>query len=39
LVLGSGKRLFAGPGDKLPLKLIGSAAFDPGVVHLSYAQA
>jgi dihydrofolate reductase len=39
VVLGSGKRLFAAPGDKLPLKLIDSAAFETGVVHLTYARA
>ena len=39
VVLGSGKRLFAAPGGKLPLKLIGSAAFQTGVVHLTYAKA
>ena len=39
VVLGSGKRLFAAPGDKLPLKLINSATFDTGVVHLTYTKA
>jgi dihydrofolate reductase len=39
VVLGSGKRLFGAPGGKLPLKLIGSATFDTGVVHLIYAKA
>ena len=39
VVLGSGKRLFAAPGAKLPLKLINSATFDTGVVQLSYAKA
>ena len=39
VVLGSGKRLFAAPGAKLPLKLISSATFDTGVVQLSYAKA
>ena len=39
VVLGSGKRLFAAPGDKLPLKLINSATFDTGVLHLTYAKA
>jgi dihydrofolate reductase len=39
VVLGSGKRLFAEPGSKLPLKLIGSATFETGVVHLTYAKA
>jgi len=39
VVLGSGKRLFAAPGDKLPLKLINSATFDTGVLHLTYTKA
>jgi len=39
VVLGSGKRLFAEPGDKLPLKLVDSATFGTGVVHLTYAKA
>ena len=39
VVLGSGKRLFATPGDKLPLRLIDSATFGTGVVHLTYAKA
>ena len=39
LVLGSGKRLFATPGAKLPLKLIGSVTFETGVVQLTYAEA
>ncbi len=39
LVVGSGKRLFGTPGDQLPLKLLGSATFQTGVVHLTYAKA
>ena len=39
VVLGSGKRLFAAPGAKLPLKLIDSATFDTGVVQLTYTKA
>jgi dihydrofolate reductase len=39
LVLGSGKRLFATPGARLPLKLIDSATFETGVVQLTYAKA
>ena len=39
VVLGSGKRLFAAPGGKLPLKLTGSATFETGVVQLTYAKA
>jgi len=39
VVLGSGQRLFATPGDKLPLRLIDSATFQTGVVHLTYAKA
>jgi dihydrofolate reductase len=39
LVVGSGKRLFGTPGAQLPLKLLGSATFPAGVVHLTYAKA
>jgi dihydrofolate reductase len=39
VVLGHGKRLFAEPGDKVPLKLTGSAAFETGVLSLAYARA
>ena len=39
LVLGSGQRLFGTPGGQLPLKLLGSAAFPAGVIHLTYAKA
>ena len=39
LVVGSGKRLFGTPGDQLPLKLLGSATFQTGAVHLTYAKA
>jgi dihydrofolate reductase len=39
LVAGSGKRLFTGSGDKLPLKLLDAATFDSGVVHSTYAKA
>jgi dihydrofolate reductase len=39
LVVGSGKRLFAAPGAQLPLKLLDSATFQSGVVHLTYAKA
>ena len=39
LVVGSGKRLFGAPGDQLPLKLLGSATFQTGAVHLTYAKA
>ena len=39
VVLGSGKRLFDTPEDKLPLRLINSATFETGVVHLTYAKA
>jgi dihydrofolate reductase len=39
VVLGSGKRLFATPADKLLLRLIDSATFETGVVHLTYAKA
>ena len=39
VVLGSGKRLFGDGGGKLPLTLTGSATFETGVVHLTYARA
>ena len=39
VVLGSGKRLFAAPGARIPLNLIDSATFETGVVQLSYARA
>jgi dihydrofolate reductase len=39
LVLGSGQRLFGAPAGQLPLKLLGSAAFPTGVMHLTYAKA
>jgi len=39
VVLGSGKRLFRDGGGKLPLKLTDSAAFETGVVHLTYTKA
>ena len=39
VVLGSGKRLFSGGGERLPLKLIESATFATGVVQLTYAKA
>jgi dihydrofolate reductase len=38
VALGSGKRLFGDGGEKLPLKLVGSASFETGVVHLTYAR-
>ena len=39
LIVGSGQRLFGAPGSQLPLKLLGSAPFPTGVVHLTYAKA
>jgi dihydrofolate reductase len=39
LVVGSGKRLFGTEGARLPLKLLDSATFQTGVVHLTYAKA
>ncbi len=39
VVLGSGQRLFGEPGDQLPLKLLDSATFENGVVHLTYTRA
>jgi dihydrofolate reductase len=39
VVLGHGKRLFAEPGGKVPLKLVDSAVFETGVLNLTYARA
>lgn len=39
VVLGHGQRLFAEPGDRVPLKLVDSATYETGVVHLTYARA
>ena len=39
LVTGSGKRLFGASDAQLPLKLLDSATFGSGVVHLTYAKA
>jgi len=39
VVLGHGKRLFADPGGKVPLKLTGSAAYETGVLNLTYVRA
>jgi dihydrofolate reductase len=39
VVLGQGKRLFAEPGDQVPLKLLDSASYETGVVHLTYGRA
>jgi dihydrofolate reductase len=39
LVAGSGKRLFGTPGARLPLRLIDSATFGTGAVHLTYGPA
>jgi hypothetical protein len=38
-VHGHGKRLLAEPGDKVPLKLGDPAAFQTGVLTLTYARA
>jgi dihydrofolate reductase len=38
VVLGHGKRLFADAGEQLPLKLVDSATFATGVVHLTYSN-
>jgi dihydrofolate reductase len=35
VVVGAGKRLFE-PGEKIPLRLIGSTTFSTGVLHLVY---
>ena len=39
LVLGSGKRLFAEGGPRVPLALVDSTAFSTGVVALTYRPA
>ena len=39
LVVGSGQRLFGTLEEKLPLKLLESAAFQTGVLQLTYAKA
>jgi dihydrofolate reductase len=39
VVLGSGKRLFREGDGELRLKLIDSATFETGAVHLTYAKA
>src|SRR5206468_736662 len=39
LVVGSGKRLFGTGGGQLPVKLLDSATFQTGAVHLTYAKA
>jgi dihydrofolate reductase len=39
VVLGSGKRLFGEAGGELALKLLDSAVYETGVVHLTYAKA
>ena len=39
VVHGHGKRLLAEPGDKVPLKLGDPAAFQTGVLTLTYARA
>ena len=39
VVVGHGKRLFAGEGGQAGLKLAGSQTFSTGVVHLSYQRA
>src|SRR5258707_621187 len=39
LVVGSGQRLFCASGAQLPLKLLDSAAFQSGGMHLTYPTA
>ena len=39
VVVGHGKRLFAGEGGQTGLKLTGSQTFSTGVVHLTYQRA
>jgi hypothetical protein len=34
-----GKRLLAGPGHEVPLQLAASAAFEHGVLNLTYPRA
>ncbi len=39
IVVGTGKRLFDGGGDQVPLKLIDSHTLSTGVLYLTYAPA
>lgn len=39
VVVGRGKRLFAGGGEPVPLRLAASTALDNGVLHLTYEPA
>jgi dihydrofolate reductase len=39
VVVGHGKRLFAGEGGQTGLELTGSQTFSTGVVHLTYQRA
>jgi dihydrofolate reductase len=39
IVLGGGKRLFDGEGDRKPLELIDSRSFGTGVLYLTYRLA
>lgn len=39
VVVGRGKRLFAGGGEPVPLRLAASTALGNGVLHLTYAPA
>ena len=38
VVVGSGKRLFDGGSDHIPLKLVDSKTFSTGVLALTYAR-
>jgi dihydrofolate reductase len=37
IVVGRGKRLFEGGGDRVPLRLVESRTFSTGVLYLTYA--
>jgi dihydrofolate reductase len=39
LLLGSGRRLFPDPGERMPLTLDDSQTYDNGVLHLTYSPA
>ena len=39
VVVGHGKRLFGDGGSQVPMRLVASDAFGPGVVHLTYHPA
>jgi dihydrofolate reductase len=39
IVVGSGRRLFQGDGDRVPLKLVDARTFTTGVLYLTYVPA